>query len=125
VAGGSVVGAAISAAPEGRRLLLGLGVAPDHRRRGLGAELLRRHVGSTGGARRDGRGAVDSDAAGVAVEPWEAAVTVGERDPVEPLDRATRGAIARRLLEGAGFRVERAAGLAGAADPGALVARRG
>jgi acetoin utilization protein AcuC len=125
VAGGSVVGAAISAAPEGRRLLLGLGVAPDHRRRGLGAELLRRHVGSTRGARRDGRGAVDSDAAGVAVELWEAAVTVGERDPVEPLDRAIRGAIARRLLEGAGFRVERAGGLVEAADPGALVGRRG
>jgi hypothetical protein len=82
-------------------------------------------VGSTGGARRGSRGAVDSDAAGVAVELWEAAVTVGERDPVEPLDRAIRGAIARRLLEGAGFRVERAGGLVEAADPGALVGRRG
>jgi len=105
VAGESVVGAVISAEVEGRRRLLALGVAPDRRRHGLGSELLRRHV----------RGA----------EPFEALVTLAERDPVEPLARATRAAIARRLLEGAGFQVERSGGLVGAVDPLAWVARRG
>jgi len=108
-AAGWVVGAAISARPEGRRLLLGVGVAPAFRARGLGSELLRRHVLRSG---------ADPD------EAWEAVVTVAERDPFEPLARATRAAIARRLLEGAGFRVQRAAGPVGAADPEALVAHR-
>jgi len=106
---GRVVGAVISAAPEGRRLLLAVGVAPTHRRRGLGRELLGRHV----------------RLADASAGPWDAAVTVAERDPFEPLARSTRAAIARGLLEGAGFRVERAAGPVGAADPEALVARRG
>ncbi|MCI0584564.1 MAG: acetoin utilization protein AcuC [Chloroflexi bacterium] len=104
VAGGSVVGAVISAEIEGRRRLLGLGVAPDRRRHGLGAELLGRHV-------RD-------------EEPLEALITLAERDPVEPLARATRAAIARRLLEAAGFRIEPAGGPVRAADPEALVAGR-
>jgi acetoin utilization protein AcuC len=108
---GSVVGAAISARPEDRRLLLGVGVAPAFRGRGLGSELLRRHV----------RSGADSDP----VETWEAVISVAERDPIEPLVRATRAVIARRLLEGAGFRVQRAAGPVGAADPEALVAHRG
>ncbi|TAK02663.1 MAG: acetoin utilization protein AcuC [Chloroflexota bacterium] len=108
VAGGTVVGLVVSAAPGGRRLLLGLGVAPDRRRRGLAGELLRRHVDGPHG-----------------VEPWDAAVTLAERDAVEPLARDTRGAIARRLLEGAGFEVGRAGGPVGDADPGALVAHRG
>jgi len=107
-AAGWAVGAAISARPEEPRLLLGVGVAPAFRARGLGSELLRRHV----------RSAADS------AEAWEAVVTVAERDPVEPLARASRAAIARRLLEGAGFRVQRAAGPVGAADPEAVVAHR-
>ena len=109
VADGQVVGAAVSASTDGTRRLLALGVAPARRGRGLGAELLRRHVAAT---------------AGGAGESWEAAVTLAERDPFDPLPREARGAIARRLLEGAGFRVERAAGPVGAADPGAIVARR-
>ncbi len=107
VTGQRVVGAAVSAAPEGRRLLLGLGVAPAQRRGGLATELLRRHV------------------AAVADTPWEALVTVAERDPYEPLPRSLRRSIARRLLEGAGFRVERPAGPAGAADLESVVGRRG
>ena len=105
VAGRTVVGAAISAAPAERRLLLGLGVQPDRRRQGLGAELLRRHV-------TDG-------------EPREAVVTLAERDPVEPLERQLRADIARRLLEGVGFHVERPAGRVGTADPAAIIGRRG
>ena len=107
-AAGWVVGAAISALPEDRRLLLGVGVAPALRGRGLGSELLRRHV----------RAAADS------AEAWEAVVTVAERDPIEPLARASRAVIARRLLEGAGFRVGRATGPVGSADPEAVVAHR-
>lgn len=108
VAGQTVVGAALSAVVEGSRVLLGLGVAPAHRGRGLGRELLRRHV----------------ESAGTPGESWEALVTVGERDPVDPLPRSTRAGIARRLLEGSGFRVERPAGLVGSADPAALIGRR-
>ena len=124
VAGGLIVGAVVSAVPEGRRLLLGLGVAPDRRHRGLGAELLRRHIERGGGV----PGAAGSErpaGSAAAIEPWAAVVTVAERDPAEPLARAMREAIARRLLERVGFRIERAAGLVGAADPGAITARRG
>ena len=54
-----------------------------------------------------------------------ATVTVAERDPVEPLDVALRGRIARRLLEEAGFRVGPAddPGIR-AADPSAVSAMR-
>lgn len=109
VSGGQVLGAAVSASPEGSRRLLSLGVAPALRGRGLGAELLRRHVTAS---------------VGCPGEVWEATATLAERDPFDPLPRGTRGGIARRLLEGAGFRVDRAAGPVGAADPGAIVARR-
>jgi GNAT superfamily N-acetyltransferase len=108
VSDGRVVGAAVSAAPNGTRLLLALGVAPAHRGSSLATELLRRHVAANS---RPG-------------EPWEAAATLAERDPFDPLPRETRGGIARRLLEGAGFRVERAGGSVGAMDPGAILARR-
>lgn len=110
VADGKIVAAIVSAAGEGRRVLLGLGVAPDHRRRGLATGLIRRHVAA---AEDGGTG-----------QSWAAAVTLAERDPFEPLPRATRAEIARRLLEGAAFRVERAPGRVGAADQGALVAHR-
>jgi len=115
MAAGRIVGAAISAVPEDRRLLLAVGVAPVYRGRGLGSELVRRHV----------RAAADATAGPDATEPWAAAVTVAERDPFEPLARATRATIARRVLEGAGFRLEQATGPVGAADPKALVAYRG
>jgi acetoin utilization protein AcuC len=102
---GQVVGAAVSAAPEGRRALLGLGVAPARRREGLATELLRRHVEVAG-----------PDAS------WDAAATVAERDPVEPLAGSTRAAIARRLLERNGFSVDRPRGEVGSADPRSLIA---
>jgi ribosomal protein S18 acetylase RimI-like enzyme len=108
VADGQVVGLVASATVEGRRRLLAVGVAPAHRGHGLATELVRRHVATAVGA---GAG-------------WEASVTLAERDPFEPLPRATRSAIATKLLEAAGFRVERAGGPIGAADPGAIVARR-
>jgi hypothetical protein len=74
--------------------------------------MLRRHVV------RSGAGSAGS------AEAWEAVVSVAERDPIDPLARATRAVIARRLLEGAGFRVQRAAGPLGSADPEAIVANR-
>jgi acetoin utilization protein AcuC len=107
VEGRNVVGLVLSAAPDARRLLLAVGVAPGHRRRGLATELLRRHVAVPAG------------------QPWEATVTLAERDPFEPLPRAVRAAVARRLLEAAAFTVERAGGAVGTADPAALVAHRG
>lgn len=67
--------------------LLALGVAPGWRRHGLARSLLaaerRRHDGSAATAE----------------------VSMAERDVVEPLDRAERAAVARTLLEGAGFAV--------------------
>ena len=108
LADGRVVGAAISARFGGERALLHLGVAPGQRGRGLAAELLRRHLATAGPDVR-----------------WTATVTVAERDPIEPLPRSTRAAIASRLFEGAGFRVERAPGAIGSADPDAIVANRG
>ena len=56
--------------------------------------------------------------------PVRPQVTVAERDVFEPLDRAERAAIARRLLMRAGYRVESAPGLIRSVDPAALVARR-
>jgi acetoin utilization protein AcuC len=111
IVGSSIVGAAVSCAPAGDvgapRLLLSVGVACDWRRRGLAAELLGEHLRAV------------TTASG-----WSAAVTLAERDPLDPLPRPVRAAIARRLLEGAGFQVEAAAGLVGGADRAALVARQ-
>jgi acetoin utilization protein AcuC len=112
VDGGIVVGIVVSARPSAQggalRQLLALGVAPDHRHGGLATALLREHVAAS----LDGTG-------------WSAVVTVADRDPVDPLPRATRAGIARRLLEGAGFQVERRSGPVGSADPLALDGRRG
>lgn len=116
VVGRLVVGAVVSAVgaaggasggPAHRRLIA-VGVAPAHRRAGVAGAMLRAHLG----AGSDG-------------ERWEALVTLAERDPIEPQDRATRERIARRLLEGAGFTLMRPSGNIAAADPGALTARRG
>ena len=112
IAGSLVVGVVVSARPSAQggalRQLLALGVAPGYRHGGLATALLREHV-----------------AAGPGGTGWSAVVTVAERDPVDPLPRATRAGIARRLLEGAGFQVERRSGLVGSADPPALDGRRG
>jgi len=74
--------------PAGR--LLALGVAPAWRRQGLGRALLERALAEL--------------PPGL---PVEAIVTVGERDPLAPLDAALRRAIAERLLRATGFRIVR------------------
>jgi acetoin utilization protein AcuC len=98
VVGTRVVGVGLAA--DGR--LLALGVAPGHRRAGLGRALL--------------------GALGPEVVSTE--VTVAERDPFEPADAGERIEIATRLARGAGFAVERASDEIGSIDPGAIVARR-
>ena len=104
VVGPRVVGVAISRVDGPEEELLALGVEPGHRRQGLAGRLLAAHV--------------RSDRASTAV------VTLAERDVFEPLDRADRAAIARRLLERAGYRVEAAPGPVRSVDPAAIVARR-
>jgi acetoin utilization protein AcuC len=96
-----VVGLALA----GGGRLLALGVAPEHRRQGLASALL-------------GRLAERTD------RPLRAAVNVAERDPFDPLSRPVRVAVARRLLERAGFEVRPADGNAARIDPHALVAAR-
>ena len=111
IAGALVVGLVASAGSsqdgDGGRSLLAVGVSPAWRRQGLATELLARHVG-----------AFDSATA------WTATITAAERDPVEPLDRAVRATIARRLLEQSGFDVQSAGGEIGRADHAALEATR-
>jgi acetoin utilization protein AcuC len=106
----TVVGLAVTrrADDAARSDLLGLGVAPAWRRRGLATTLLAARV------EWSRPGDVDH----------EALVTVAERDPFEPLDVAVRVAIARRLLTSAGFDVAPAGGTIGAADPTAIRATR-
>jgi hypothetical protein len=112
VAGGSVIGLAISIREPQRdvRRLLALGVAPASRRRGLASAILAAHVGELDRQRELG---------GV-----EATVTRAERDVVDPLPGELRASIARRLLGAAGFRVDRAGGAIGLADRLALQATR-
>jgi acetoin utilization protein AcuC len=107
VVGDVVVGVAVTGPEDDRgdRSLAALGVAPAYRGRGLATALL-------------GALVAGPDA------PTTSLVTVAERDPVEPLPHATRLGVARRLLETAGFRVERAGGTTGRIDPEALAGRR-
>jgi acetoin utilization protein AcuC len=89
VAGDVLVGVAVAApagGAVGEETLLVVGVAPSHRGAGLGRALL--------------RALVEGRASGVTMR---AAVSVAERDVVEPLDVALRMDIATRLLRGAGF----------------------
>ena len=95
--GSAVVGAAV-VGPDGA--LLGLGVAPDRRRQGLGSALL---------------AASSADSAGC---------TVAERDPGEPLPLRDRVAVARRLFEDAGFTVSPAEAGVRRIDPSAIQASR-
>ena len=113
VAGNVAVGVAISVparqpAGAGFEDLLAVGVTPTRRRSGLATSLLAELVRTM--------------PAGRAIR---AAVGVAERDVHEPLDRALRATIARRLLVSAGFTVDRAPDPVGRADPQAIVARRG
>jgi acetoin utilization protein AcuC len=108
VVGHTIVGVAIAAAgeSESRSRLVALGVAPAYRRRGLATGLLAGLVAAVGA-------------------PIDAAVTVAERDPHEPLNRALRATVARRLLERAGFRLTRPEDSVRAIDPEALAASTG
>jgi len=84
VAGDRLVGVAIAgagAAPESAAEILWVGVAPDHRREGIGTALTAALVASAGRGR-----------------PLEAHVGVAERDVVDPLPTADRVSIADRLL---------------------------
>jgi GNAT superfamily N-acetyltransferase len=102
IAGDRVVGLAVAGpqAPDGRRDLLALGVAPDHRGAGIATRLL-----------------IDSPAD-------RAEITLAERDPIEPMDVGVRGRIAASLLTRGGFSVGRGGGPVDAADPSALVGIR-
>ena len=104
VVGSTVVGLAISRVDGPGEELLALGVAPAHRREGLAGRVLAGHVSSD--------------------RISTAEVTLAERDVIEPLDRAERASIARRLLTKAGYRVEAAAGAVRTVDPAAIVGRR-
>jgi len=101
--GGAPVGR--GGAPVGR--LLAIGVAPAWRRHGLARALLARALAEVPPGRI-----------------VEAIVTVGERDPLAPLDAALRRTIAERLLRAAGFRLVAPAGALAATDPWAIRARR-
>lgn len=99
--GSTVVGLAVSSASDprdGSHDLLGLGVAPGHRRQGIATALLRAHAtpGST------------------------AVVTLAERDPIDPLPRDLRGSIGRRLFEAAGYEIGQVDEAVRAIDPGAF-----
>jgi acetoin utilization protein AcuC len=105
----TVVGAVASHVGPDRQHagLLGLGVAPGHRRRELAGSLLRAHVESLG--------------PGVEITT---AVSVAERDPFDPIDGSLRRAIGRRLLEASGFEVVPAESAVRSADPATISAVR-
>jgi acetoin utilization protein AcuC len=107
VAGEWLVGVALAApAPlEGVDRLIALGVAPEWRRRGLGAALLRA-LAAHQASRRRGLVALH---------------TVAERDPVDPLPREVRRSVAESLFRSAGLLSVPTARIA-AADPGAFAA---
>jgi GNAT superfamily N-acetyltransferase len=104
VVGPTVVGLAISRVDGATEELLALGVEPGHRRQGLAGRILAAHASAD--------------------RVSTAEVTLAERDVLEPLDRADRASIARRLLQRAGYRVEAAAAAVRSVDPSAIVARR-
>jgi acetoin utilization protein AcuC len=110
VSGGTVVGLAVGGplGDLGVREVLAVGVSPAVRRQGLGAELL---------------GSLVSEGTSPATE-WIADITLAERDPIEPLGRDLRAAIARRLLERTGFEIRAADPDIRAADAGAINAVR-
>ena len=111
VDGATAVGLVVSALddpaaadPAAGRSVLAVGVAPAWRRQALATRMLAAHV----------------ETFGQAGTPWSATVTLAERDPVEPLDRALRSTIAARLYERAGFGREEPDRRLRLVDPGAL-----
>jgi GNAT superfamily N-acetyltransferase len=82
--------------------LLTIGVAPDHRRQGLGRKLIE----------------------AVRSEVGRAEVTVAERDPFDPLPASERAAIAGALLAHAGLEIEPANDDVRSIDPAAIVGIR-
>jgi ribosomal protein S18 acetylase RimI-like enzyme len=110
VVGTTVVGLVVSrhADDAARSDILAMGVAPDHRRLGLATAMLRTHL--------EGMRPGDVDVA--------AEVTLAERDWFAPLDLRDRAAIARRLLDRAGFEVSEASPEIRSIDPSAIVAQR-
>ena len=93
---------------HGRRELLALGVAPSFRRQGLGTALLEACVAAAAPAPRDTP----------PTSPSPSAI------PIEPLDRALRSTIARRLLERTGFDIRASDADLPRADPDAFRAVR-
>ena len=109
--GTRIVGLVVSASSPGvpgRRDLLAIGVAPGARRRGLATRLLEAHVATL----RPGD------------ERLHVEITVGERDPVDPLPVAIRRGVARRLLSSAGWAEVPVAPELRAVDPFALASAR-
>jgi ribosomal protein S18 acetylase RimI-like enzyme len=104
-----VVLSAHSSEEPGRRDVLAVGVAPAARRAGLAARLVEEHLATL----RPGD------------EVVEARLSVGERDPVEPLAADVRRSIAAALLEGAGFVPAEPDPVLARVDPTHLVYRRG
>jgi acetoin utilization protein AcuC len=107
VAGSTVIGLVVSIEDGGVQQILGVGIAPSDRRRGLGSRLLRAHVATLPSER-----------------PLEASIGVAERDPFGPAPVDERASVARALFASAGFEVRRAEGEVGRIDPSAIVARR-
>ena len=105
VSGDVICGVAIVAPRPDHMEIVAVGVAPERRGRGLGTALLARLTTGIEG-------------------PISAGITVAERDVVDPSPILTRVAVGRRLLERAGFRVDRATGPVGRADPWAIVGYR-
>ncbi len=107
VDGTTVVGLAVAGPPDdrGQREILAVGVEPTFRGRGLAGSLL---------------GACVADG----TAPFVAEVTLAERDPIDPLPRDVRAAVARRLLDRAGFDIRPADASVHIADPGAITAVR-
>jgi ribosomal protein S18 acetylase RimI-like enzyme len=109
-AGGVVVAAVVDDVIVGAGIvsdgaLLSLGVAPAHRRAGVGRALLARLVGASEG-------------------PLRATVGVAERDPLDPLPLTVRSDVGRGLLESAGFSVAALGGPVGRIDRSSVVAHR-
>jgi acetoin utilization protein AcuC len=107
--GATAVGLVVSAlddpaAADPARSVLAVGVAPAWRRQGLATRMLAGHVERFGNA----------------ATPWTATVTLAERDPIEPLERALRSTITARIYKRAGFSPDEPDRLLRLVDPGAL-----